>query len=148
MKIKFEEVKVEPDGNCLYRSMSMALPLLKLSHVEIRRMINFVIKTDGKSLEKWVKMETGMDLDRYLEVMKMDGEWGGAIELKVMSKFFKVNIFVLSKNSENQNIEKEDRYSVISSFIHNNKSRCVFLLFKDLHYNYLRVIENNTDIKT
>jgi hypothetical protein len=145
MKMKFEKKDVIGDGNCLFRSLGIAL---NEKHDVLRRMvcdyirINFNKRVRDTSIKQWIKFESDMNVKDYVNKMSKDGEWGGAIEIMVITKIFNINIFVVEQKSSGKG------YKMISSFISNQKNRNIFLVYSGSHYSFLVVKENTTDIKT
>jgi hypothetical protein len=142
-KIKFEEKIMPGDGNCLFHSIGNAVNMIQ---DEIRKLVsNFLLKNknkkfNGLTLEEWVRLETDMNVETYSQYILRKGEWGGNIELYICSQVFKINLFILSK--------KMQGYKVISTYVYKNKARNVFLIYDGIHYNYMKVIKNETGIKT
>lgn len=145
MKIEFEEKVVPGDGNCLFHSLGAAF---KLKQKDIRIAIALYLdrnrkeKINGLTLEEWLLLEKDMKLDDYCKILRMDGVWGGNMEINIVKKMFKVNIFVLMKDV----IKK--RYKMVSSYVFDNNAKNIFLIYDGAHYNYLRVSKNFSDIKT
>jgi len=144
MKLKFEENNIKGDGNCLFRSLGVAM---KLNHKELRNIACIYMlknqnkKIKGTSIKQWIKYESDQDIRSYIKNMRQDGTWGGAIEITMLTKIFDINVFVL-KNKENGK-----GYKIISTFITDNKNRNIFLNYDGTHYNYLNVVKNLTDLK-
>ena len=142
-KIKFNEKVVPGDGNCLFHSIGCSVNLVQN---QIRDIVskyilkNYKKKLNGLSLEEWIKMETDMTVEGYSRYILKNGEWGGNMELYVCSQVFKINLFILKKNL--------NKYKIISSYVFDNDAKNVFLVYNGVHYNYLKVIENKSDIKT
>lgn len=145
MQMKFKKKIVEGDGNCLFRSLELAFGE---NFKDIRKKVcdfmqnNYNKRIKDTTIRQWIKFESDMGVNDYVEKMRKDGEWGGAIEIMVITKIFNVNVFVVEEKKDGKG------YKMISSFISNNKNRNIFLLYSGSHYNYLEVIKNNTDIKT
>ncbi len=145
MKIEFQENIVPGDGNCLFHSMGLAF---NLKQNELREVIaNYLEKhrkdkLNDMSLEEWLQLEKDMLLDKYCKLIRKDGIWGGNMEINVATKIFKTNIFVLTKDNDKK------KYKLISSYVFNDNARNVFLIYNGVHYNYLKVSKNLTNIKT
>lgn len=145
MKIEFQEKIVPGDGNCLFHSMGLAF---NLKQSELRELIanylekNKKEKLNGMTLEDWLQLEKDMSLDKYCQLIRKDGIWGGNMEINVATKMFKTNIFVLMKDNDKK------KYKMVSSYVFNDNAKNVFLLYNGIHYNYLKVSKNLTNIKT
>lgn len=137
MKLEFKEVAVPGDGNCLFYSLGKAF---HISQQNLRNNIStYLLKNKKKKindmmLQDWVKLEKDVDIEEYANIVKKSGFWGGNMELNVCSNIYKVNIFILEKSS--------NKYKIVSTYIWNNKSKNVFLLYDGAHYNYLSVSKN------
>jgi len=144
MKIDFEEKIVPGDGNCLFHSLGLAF---KIAQGDLRLAIALYLeknkrtKINGLSIEEWLKLEKEMNFDKYCRLIRMDGVWGGNMEINICCKMYKTNIFVLSKD----NVKK--RYKLISSYVYDNNARNIFLSYDGVHYNFLKVSKNVLGIK-
>jgi len=145
MKLEFQEKIVPGDGNCLFHSMGMAFGIpqgdLRLSiarYLENHKRE----KINGMPLEEWLVLEKEMPFENYCKLIRMDGIWGGNMEINIVKKMFKVNIFVLMKDVLKQ------KYNMVSSYIFDNNARNIFLIYDGVHYNYLKVSKNLAGIKT
>jgi hypothetical protein len=58
------------------------------------------------------------------------------MEINIASRIYKVNIFVLERDF----IKK--KYKVVSTYVHNNEARNIFLMYDGVHYNYMKVTKN------
>ncbi len=145
MKLEFQEKIVPGDGNCLFHSMGLAFNLpqgdLRLA-IALYLEKNRKMKINGMTLEEWLVLEKDMPLDRYCNLIRRDGIWGGNMEIDVATKMFKSNIFVLMKDA----VKK--KYNMVSSYVFDNDARNVFLIYDGVHYNYLKVSKNMAGIKT
>lgn len=144
MKIEFQEKIVPGDGNCLFHSFGEAFNIPQGNmRIAIAMYLerNRKTKINGMKIEEWLELEKEMPLDNYCKLIRKDGIWGGNMEIGVVSRMYKVNIFVLKKDVINK------KYKIISSYVHDNNARNIFLIYDGAHYNYLKVVKNLTDIK-
>ena len=145
MKLEFQEKVVPGDGNCLFHSLGTAF---KMPQKNLRIAIALYLeknrkeKINGLSLEEWLSLEKEMRFDEYCKILRMDGVWGGNMEINIVTKMFKVNIFVLMKDVI------RNKYKMVSSYVFDNNAKNVFLIYDGAHYNYLKVSKNLSDIKT
>ena len=143
MSLKFNEIIVPSDGNCLFYSMGYALDK---NHNDLRIQVsefiekNKFLKFNELTLEEWIKYDVGLTVNNYKNMILTNGQWGGNIELYILMKIYKINIFILKRDN--------GRYTMINSYVYDNNSRNIFLKYDGFHYNYLKVIENETKIKT
>lgn len=140
MKIIFELVKVPNDGNCLFHAISIPLDI---NYRDLRKFIPIYIeqnkykKINNDTLNNWIKMKSNSNWQQYCETIKNDKIRGSSIELMIISKIFNINIFIINKNKKIKN-----------SFLSKYNSKNIFLQYHNNHYNYLKVIENKSDIRT
>tara|TARA_B100000900_G_scaffold415349_1_gene444942 strand:- start:431 stop:2464 length:2034 start_codon:yes stop_codon:yes gene_type:complete len=97
-----EIVKVAGDGNCLFRAVSQQLlnndySKKKYSIEKLRKKTVEYIKENSDKLwdEKIVDQEY---IDNYVQNMSKDGTWGTDLEIRVLSRILKINIFVITTN--------------------------------------------------
>lgn len=97
--LSYHVIEIEPDGNCLFRAISYALHGVQDNHADIRLQVvtnviqnwdefkDFIIGDEsyGKSIS---------NAPEYQEVLGADGEYGGHVELTVISKIFGISIAV------------------------------------------------------
>ena len=86
-----EHRKVQGDGNCLFRSLSLALYDTENEHVKVRREI---VGNLEKNKELYKPYIDGENFERHIEKMARDGEWGTQAELFAASETFKRDIYV------------------------------------------------------
>lgn len=145
MLLEFQENVVPGDGNCLFHSLGKAL---NIPQGDIRIAIALYLeknrkqKINGLKLEDWLIMEKDMGLDGYCRMIRQNGVWGGNMELNIFTKMYKLNVFVLMKDLVKKN------FKMVSSYVFDNNANNIFLLYDGVHYNYLRVSKNMTDIRT
>ena len=145
MKLEFQENIVPGDGNCLFHSMGLAfdLPQAELRLAIAKYLENHRrMKINGMTLEEWLVLEKETPFDNYCQLIKKNGIWGGNMEINIVTKMFKVNIFVLMKDVLKQ------KYKMVSSYVFDNNARNVFLVYDGVHYNFLKVSKNSAGIKT
>jgi hypothetical protein len=71
--------EMEPDGNCLFRSLSDQISGDAIGHRDLRQRIMDYVETNRDDFEPF--MEDDESFDDYVERMREDGEWGGNQEL-------------------------------------------------------------------
>lgn len=139
MKLEFQEKVVPGDGNCLFHSLGLAFNKSQDNlRFEISNYLekNRKLKLNGLTLEEWLNMEKDMKLEDYVKIIRNNGVWGGNMEINIASRIYKVNIFVLERDF----IKK--KYKVVSTYVHNNEARNIFLMYDGVHYNYMKVTKN------
>ena len=135
--MKFKKILIKKDGNCLFRSISIAV---KINHKTIRNFASLYLeqnhnkKISNMTLKEWINISTNMDIKGYCKKLCEDGFWGGEIELLAISNIFFINIFILKDDKNNE------KYEITNSFIYNKKAKNIFLLYEDDHYTYMEKI--------
>jgi len=127
--MKFIEIPMPGDGNCMFHSISYGL---KISHKELReKVVKFIIenpsfKINDTKLKDWIFWSENITYKEYAKKMSKNGIWGGGIELSIISHIYNVSICVLQNGK------------VISKFLKSNK--LIFLSYVgNCHYNYLQL---------
>ena len=88
----FKLIPVASDGNCLFRALSVLTTGNQLSHSQIRQTIVSRLETAKDEFKEFITDEVSF-LD-YCAKMRIDGEWGGNLELLLASRIFKATILV------------------------------------------------------
>jgi hypothetical protein len=87
---------VPHDGNCLFSAVGSSIGesaarlrqhVIQWCRVPDRRI-------NGVAIRDWVQWNFDMPLDRYLDIMSRNGEWGGAQEMAVLSNMLSLAIIV------------------------------------------------------
>ena len=114
-------VRQPGDGSCLFHSLSFGARKLGSSKADcasaasvreacaafLERCPNAEI--GGTPLREWIQWESGGDVKSYVRRMRGKGEWGGAIEIAVVSRCFNVSVHVFEKAGG-------DTFKLISAF--------------------------------
>lgn len=100
-KWKFRIQDVPPHGNCLFESVgrTIGIDAAELRSKTIQWMLRPDCKLHGESMSSWIEWNSGSSLKQYCEKMARNGEWGGGIELAVMSSMTSHAIVVYSKEN-------------------------------------------------
>lgn len=85
-------VDVSPDGNCLFRAMSILLFGTQEQHGEIRTKVCEYLLSESARFELFLVAEndTGMEFTfaDYVKNMRKPGEWGGEPELRILEEIY------------------------------------------------------------
>lgn len=151
----FDKIKINADGNCLFRSISVFLNKelynvrrnksglcvnKNLKEVEeeqsqsIRSMVTTFMKFHSDKFKNDIQIDNEYysSLEDRINKMKNDGEYGSLVECYIMTKMFnfQVNIFVKGNNG----------YNLISKVGKNtSKLKICNLLFDKNHYELLNL---------
>ena len=120
------------DGNCLFRSLSLAIHETEEKHAEIRKQIVERLRNQKNKFKPYVDSE---QYENYLEVMSKDGEWGTQAEIFAASDLFKRDIYVHTKYGKSH---KWLRY-VIQQCDGQHKRDYITLQCDGNHFNLLHV---------
>ena len=95
-----------PDGNCLFRSLSDQLYYDHgQAHADVRHEICNYLEAHESFFSLFLdlddeetKGEDAADFDDYVQTMRLDGEWGGNLELVAAARLYRRRIRVFSSN--------------------------------------------------
>ena len=98
----YKIIKMDADGNCLFRALSDQLfGDGGARHEEVRRAVCDYIADRKEDFEPFLlgddDDEDVMDIDVYIETMMEDGSYGGDVELNAASKLYRRNIKIYSE---------------------------------------------------
>ena len=94
-------IKVLPDGNCFFRSLSFCFYKTQDRHMEVRRTLVDFISENGGDYEPLVFQGTLTD---HLKRMRNPSTWGTQVELQAAADYYKTCIYLLTKRGQ------QDRY--------------------------------------
>jgi hypothetical protein len=106
-KMNYKVIKVEKDGNCLFRAVSKSLRLnyeIKISHGELRKKVITYLNNDRTFLIdylEWLYPNSNLTQQQYLIKMAQDGEWGDLICVLSLSEILKVQFNILNLSFKN-----------------------------------------------
>ena len=87
---KFDIVEQEPDGNCLFRTLSAGWFGSLTYFSEVRESVwDYILHNSER-----FKVNLPDEFDQYIEIMLEDGEWGGETEIVAFFELYNVNIHV------------------------------------------------------
>lgn len=140
--MKFIEIPMPGDGNCMFHSISYGL---NISHKVLReKIVNFILENpdfiiNDTKLKDWIQWSENISYIKYAKNMAKNGIWGGGIELSIIPYIYNISICVLQKG----NIK--DKYKIISKFLRPNSKKIIFILYVgNCHYNYLELKKIDT----
>lgn len=82
MKLKIIEIK--GDGNCLFRAIADQLYGTEHQHDDLRVKCVQGLESNKEIYKFYI--EDDVTIDAYIESMRNDGEWGGQLEMTVLSE--------------------------------------------------------------
>ena len=121
--------EVGGDGNCLFRSVSEQVEGNESHYKEYREKCINYMKENKDEFAPFI--EDDVPIDKYIEKMSKNGEWGGNLEIYALSKLLEANFYIY--------IYEHPMY-VVKNFEKPKKN--VMLTYHDgKHYNSLRKLE-------
>ena len=129
-------VKVDGDGNCLYRAISFGLHHTQEYHARYRQIVVDELRRNLRFYEHFIEGEKKNyeTVDEYIIRMGNNKEWGGNIELQAFVNSTGISIRVHDMSiGGTQTIITPD-----SSIRHRIQGKTLELIFTGNHYNYLR----------
>lgn len=93
-EIGFSLVRIEADGNCMFRALSFGAYGSEWQFDEVRQKIVTFIEENRDDFEPF--MEDEEDFDRYCSRLRGDGVWGGNQELCAAARALNFNITVFN----------------------------------------------------
>ena len=115
--------------SCLFDSLSRFVEAEDINGISLRTIICNYLSTnpslllDTEDLRTIIFIETGLEVDAYINQMRKQSTFGGAIEIRAFTKIFKLNVCVKSVPN-NKRIE----------FIENPQYRWCVLVWTGNHY--------------
>ncbi|KAH9249687.1 hypothetical protein BASA81_012483 [Batrachochytrium salamandrivorans] len=92
MRNGMQVIDVSPDGNCLFRAMSILLFGTQDQHGDIRTKVCEYLLSESARFELFLVAEndTGMEFTfaDYVKNMRKPGEWGGEPELRILEEIY------------------------------------------------------------
>ncbi|OMJ94775.1 hypothetical protein SteCoe_1954 [Stentor coeruleus] len=112
------------DNSCLFTAMHYAMNRNFDSSGYLRDYIGAFLKKNPDKFEEGI---LGRSIEEYSQWIKNTNNWGGEIELVILSEYFEVEICIISVNP------------ISESFINEDKSyhKRIYLLFTNAHYNLI-----------
>ena len=139
----FNEIDIEPFGNCFYCCISYYLYKEQNKHLEIRKAIfnyiennpeSFYTFFEGNDFEDLNNLSPEMMLENYINDNNKEGEFAGDIEYTAACKLLNIRIILFTKGYLGLNIF--NIYSPDSN--DDNTYSNIYILFKNQdHFNYL-----------
>ena len=163
----FDKISIKKDGNCMFRSLSV---FVNNELTQCRRKKNgipinkdIIIKEDEISKSLRLMVITYMDIhkkkfnsslqyddsfyasiEERIEKMRNDGEYGGNLELYIMTKIFKIqiNVFVKNRNGFNLISKIGKDSSIICNLFYDNCHYELFILKNDYNKCFNKSLKN------
>ena len=135
-----ETVKIEGDGLCLWASLAH---FSELNKYEIRQQVceQYVVhngseRWNGKFYESWIKAETGLSWEAYVQQLLNGQIWAGVIELHQWSKLANINIEIY--------VREQQEYKIILSLGRQGTTKIKLDYQNGCHYELLVKVKNKS----
>ena len=150
-KDNFDIINIERYGNCLYCCISYFLYKIQDNHPKIRQEVYEYLNNHEDNYLTYFINDENIDeskeiiynrIDKYIIDNNKLGEYGGDLELSILSDMLNANIYLFSEGYSGYNI-----YNVYEIEKKNilNKSFIYLLFVDDNHFDYLDININNTN---
>ncbi|XP_022172073.1 uncharacterized protein LOC111034936 [Myzus persicae] len=115
--------KIKGDGNCLYRALSYWITGIEDNHMEIRKRIAEVVKTN-KNIHNYIGGDD--DISIYLEKNKIDndGVWGTDVEIFAAAQLLKTSIYVYATTTNTWQLFNKNLN--LKKYIYHTE-RCIYI---------------------
>jgi hypothetical protein len=131
---------VPADNTCAFYSIYYLLHNGKLDKSlasEYRNLVSNKVLTNNTGLDNYLgELTLGRPIDEYCAWIQSDSSWGGAIELSILAKHFKVCISAIDVKSS-----RIDRYCTEYS------SKTIYMLYDGIHYDPLYIEYEGINLK-
>ena len=94
-----EEVRVDGDGNCQFRALSLGLYGSEDHHADVRANIVQHLRENPETYSAF--MEPDEDFAEYINRISQDGQWGDEVTLRAFERCNGRGVRVLSDNEQN-----------------------------------------------
>ena len=126
-EIGYVRRRIAGDGNCLFRCLAERVLGDEELHIRVRNEVVAKMSEDPKKVEQFLEQP----FDTYAERMRMDGVWGGEVELRTAAELYSCGIMVYSLTHPPIYIGAEPR----------RDDTIPVLYFKQCHYDLLYTVE-------
>ena len=103
--------RAQPDGNCLFGSLSKQLFNREKHHSELRKLLNQHAASYPNVFSRWTI--EGQSLQEYLYKMNVPGAWRSQLEIIAAATLFQKTIYVASDSL----VPEECQWTAFSSLI-------------------------------
>ena len=86
--------RAQPNGNCLFRSLSKQLFNSEKQHITLREMLNKHVASHLEVYKCWTI--EGLSLIEHLQQMNVPGTWGSQLEIAATATLIQKTIYVAS----------------------------------------------------
>ncbi|DAZ97259.1 TPA: LOW QUALITY PROTEIN: hypothetical protein N0F65_009310 [Lagenidium giganteum] len=128
-RLEWRIVRVQADGNCLFRALSDQLYGSEIFHEDVRKRVVGYIEREARFFQPFVENEKAVEtVAQYCRRMSRDGEWGGNPELFAAARLFTIELVIHQGPMRRLRITSESDVA---------PCRTLHLLYRDHHYDSL-----------
>lgn len=125
---------VDSDNSCLFNSVAYVTDRASFDGMSALRMRQLIIDEIRKDPNKYNEAYLGRSNDEYIEYILKPDTWGGAIELQILSEYFKLEIASIDIKSL-----RVDCYGETSNY-----DKRVYVIYNGIHYDPLAMTFGET----
>jgi ubiquitin thioesterase OTU1 len=118
---------VDSDNSCMFNSIAYVTDRSSFNELSALKMRQIIIDVIRQDPDKYNAAYLGKSNDEYIEHILKPSTWGGAIELQIMSEYFKMEIASIDIKSQ-----RVDCYGET-----NNYQKRVYVIYNGIHYDPL-----------
>lgn len=146
----FDEINIQPYGNCFFCCISYYLYNNQSKHLDIRgKLFDFIVENKE---EYYTFFQNDCDnnnqieesFNNYVNLHKKEGEFAGDIEFSAVCKLLNINLIILTKGFKGLNVY--NIYTRENDIIADPNTIYIIYINKN-HFNYLQLISNDTEEK-
>jgi len=130
--------RVDADHSCLFSSLAYLLDRADFDenskNIWRNKIIEFIKHNDFPE----GYFDDGKSKEEYIEWLSDTSNWGGGIELKIISDIYKVKIVVITKDTGKVDVFGEE---------HNDYLKTIYLVYTGVHYDPLVSVVDQADIQ-
>ena len=132
------------DGNCIFRSFSVALGKDENQYTELKEALIQELRRNSSKYIHIVDLAEEMTVENYIDWISQRGAWGGAVELVVLMNFLGKRIVIYNQIPGNPDQIKVNEV-MIPDIVFDKKS--IRLLYNGYHYSVLFLKPNENKPK-
>lgn len=96
----FDRIRIEGDGNCLFRAIRYCLKGTEKNHELLRKKVCQHLKDNENEYKTLYQPRKGVNsFKKYLELLNKDGTWGDHLEISVLAELYNFNVIIYKPNS-------------------------------------------------
>ena len=129
--------RAQPDGNCLFRSLSKQLFNSEKQHITLREMLNKHVTSHPEVYKYWTI--EGLSLTQHLQQMNVPGTWGSQPEIAATATLFQKTIYVALDSL----LPNKCRWTAFSPLCIPDPSTCSSILPQPTNRTWLEIAHSN-----